>query len=155
MSARHGRSGARMARRGTLVLLLLSPLGGCRDGDLGTQPTPPSSDPLLGVYQAVRVNGATVPFTVPPQGTCGVQHLGGSVLLDEGMAFVSRLRRIRTTCPSGATQETQLANTGTYRLAGDSIYFTPGGISDPFVGSFEGGALHIRHATGDYVLIKQ
>lgn len=136
------------------ALLVLVAVGGCRDSDLPGEP-PSSSDPLLGTYEAVLVNGDAVPVPLGSQGTCGVQHLGGSVTLGEGLTYLSRLRRLRTTCPNGTTQESVLAGTGTFEVAGDSIYFDPGSSADSFFGSFESGALHIRHTTGDYVLVKK
>ena len=159
MREHHADAGARWlagARRGAgLGLLLLLGVAGCRDADLPGEPITGSDDPLLGTYQAVAVNGSSVPFVVGSQGTCGVQHLGGTVRLLEGMGYTSRLRRLRTTCPNGAIQESELAGAGTFQVSGDSITFQPGGSSDPFFGSMEGGALHLRHDTGDYVLVKQ
>ena len=144
------------ARRGAgLGLLVLLAVAGCRDGDLPGEPPTGSGDPMLGTYQAVAVDGSTVPFAVGSQGTCGVQHLGGTVRLLDGMAYTSRLRRLRTTCPNGVTQETELASGGSFHVSGDSLTFHPGGSSDPFFGSMEAGALHLRHSTGDYVLVKQ
>lgn len=142
----------RGARLGLLALLAVA---GCRDADLPGEPPNGSDDPLLGSYEAVAVNGSTVPFPVGSQGTCGVQHLGGTVRLLEGMGYTSRLRRLRTTCPNGATQESELANGGSFQVSGDSLTFHPGGSATSFFGSMEAGALHLRHSTGDYVLVKQ
>lgn len=122
---------------------------GC-GGDSGTGPAAIS---IAGTYALKTVNTASLPFTMPDDGTGKVEILSDSYTLTDGGKYTG-VTQVRITLPGGSPTVTNVNSQGTFTKSGGSVTLTDSvDPTDKVTGTLNGTTLTI--SVDGFVLVYQ
>lgn len=131
------------------VLLTLSALASCSGGS----PTGPTIDDFVGLWHVVTVDGRPLPTPIDwLDPTTEHELVSGSLVFDAGGTYLGHELYQKHTGSSDTPYDQTF--TGTYWLAGDSIYMSEGSGAVDYGGMLHGDELTIAYGWGTFTYIR-